>query len=57
MRRTSPCVSRIVNITSELWRLADRDLAKTFFVSPGIQYINMNIVQVVFISENPLTRN
>ena len=35
MRRTSPCASRVVNITHEIWRLADRTLAKTTFVSPG----------------------
>ena len=33
-RRAVPTVGRVLNISSELWPLADAKLAKTFFVSP-----------------------
>jgi len=34
-RRTPPVVGRILNITSEIYSLADDDLLKTFFISPA----------------------
>ena len=34
-RRTPPVVGRILNITSEIYSLADDELLKTFFISPA----------------------
>ncbi|UXI14959.1 hypothetical protein NH340_JMT00902 [Sarcoptes scabiei] len=34
-RRTPPVVGRILNITSEIYAIADEDLIKTFFISPA----------------------
>lgn len=33
-RRTMPVVGRILNVTSEIYEIADRNLTKTFFISP-----------------------
>ena len=34
--RVPPVAGRLFNMTYEIKRLADRKLAKTFFISPGI---------------------
>lgn len=34
-RRAMPVTGRILNITSEIYQLADEDLLKTFFISPS----------------------
>jgi Golgi casein kinase, C-terminal, Fam20 len=34
-RRAMPVAGRILNITSEIYQLADDDLLKTFFISPS----------------------
>ncbi|KAH9516956.1 Golgi casein kinase, C-terminal, Fam20, variant 2 [Dermatophagoides farinae] len=34
-RRTPPVIGRILNITSEIYAIADEDLIKTFFISPA----------------------
>ncbi|KAH9421752.1 Golgi casein kinase, C-terminal, Fam20 [Dermatophagoides pteronyssinus] len=34
-RRTPPVIGRVLNITSEIYAIADDDLIKTFFISPA----------------------
>ncbi len=44
LRRTSPCASRVVNVTKDIWELADKELARTIFLSPGKSTLEKDIL-------------
>lgn len=43
-RRAVPTVGRIVNLTSDLREKAEKRLAKTFFISPGMFFFRQLVI-------------